>query len=135
MKKDFYKRNRKNLLDKMSENSLLILFAGEAPKKTADEKYPFTPNRNFYYLTGIDEEKHVLVLLKLDGNIEEYLFIKEVMQHFYRLTEYYEVRFYKGTFYKETEKLDIGPLMTNEIVIRIFPLQKIIMVIKIGYQL
>ena len=78
MKKDFYKRNRKNLLDKMSENSLLILFAGEAPKKTADEKYPFTPNRNFYYLTGIDEEKHVLVLLKLDGNIEEYLFIKEI---------------------------------------------------------
>ena len=54
----------------------------------------------------------------------EYLPIKEVMQHLYRLNEYYEVRFYKGTFYKETEKLDIGPLLTNEIPIRIFPLQK-----------
>ena len=54
----------------------------------------------------------------------EYLPIKEVMQHLYRLNEYYEVRLYKGTFYKETEKLDIGPLMTNEIPIRIFPLQK-----------
>lgn len=63
---------------------------------------------------------------KITTNIRysEYLPIKEVMQHLYRLNEYYEVRFYKGTFYKETEKLDIGPLLTNEIPIRIFPLQK-----------
>ena len=54
----------------------------------------------------------------------EYLPIKEVMQHFYRLNEYYEVNFYKGTFYKETEKLDIGPLCKNEVPIRTFPLQK-----------
>ncbi len=54
----------------------------------------------------------------------EYLPIKEVMQHFYRLNEYYEVNFYKGTFYKETEKLDIGPLHKNEVPIRTFPLQK-----------
>lgn len=54
----------------------------------------------------------------------EYLPIKEVMQHFYRLNEYYEVNFYKGTFYKETEKLDIGPLRKNEVPIRTFPLQK-----------
>lgn len=31
---------------------------------------------------------------------------------------------YKGTYYKETEKLDIGPLMKNEVPIRVFPLQK-----------
>lgn len=54
----------------------------------------------------------------------EYLPIREVIQHFYRLNEYYEVNFYKGTFYKETEKLDIGPLCKNEIPIRTFPLQK-----------
>ena len=54
----------------------------------------------------------------------EYLPIKEVMQHFYRLNECYEVNFYKGTFYKETEKLDIGPLRKNEVPIRTFPLQK-----------
>ena len=54
----------------------------------------------------------------------EYLPIREVIQHFYRLDEYYEVNFYKGTFYKETEKLDIGPLLKNEVPIRMFPLQK-----------
>lgn len=64
--------------------------------------------------------------IRIDTNVRysEYLPIKEVMQHFYRLNEYYEVNFYKGTFYKETEKLDIGPLRKNEVPIRAFPLQK-----------
>lgn len=78
MKSGFYKNNREKVLSKIKDNSLLILFAGKAPKKTADENYPFTPNRNFYYLTGIDEEDHILVLSKLNGITKEYLFIKEV---------------------------------------------------------
>ena len=50
----------------------------------------------------------------IDTNVRysEYLPIKEVMQHFYRLNEYYEV------------KLDIGPLLKNEAPIRMFPLQR-----------
>ena len=78
MKSGFYKNNREKVLNKIKDNSLLILFAGKAPKKTADENYPFTPNRNFYYLTGVDEEDHILVLSKLNGITKEYLFIKEV---------------------------------------------------------
>lgn len=62
----------------------------------------------------------------VDTNIRysEYLPIKDVMQHLCRLNEYYEVNLYKGTYYKETEKLDIGPLQRNEVPIRVFPLQK-----------
>lgn len=62
----------------------------------------------------------------VDTNVRysEYLPIKDVMQHLYRLNEYYEVNLYKGTYYKETEKLDIGPLQRNEVPIRVFPLQK-----------
>ena len=77
MKKDFYKNNRQKVLNKIKE-SLLILLAGRAPKKTADENYQFTPNRNFYYLTGINEEEHILVLSKINGEVKEYLFIKEI---------------------------------------------------------
>ena len=63
---------------------------------------------------------------KITRNVRysEYLPISEVIQHLYRLNEYYEVRFYKGTFYKKTEKLDMLPLLRNEVPIRIFPLQK-----------
>ena len=76
-----------------------------------DRKRPITYSADALYMTT-------------NIRYSEYLPIKEVMQHLYRLNEYYEVRFYKGTFYKETEKLDIGPLLENEIPIRKFPLQK-----------
>ena len=75
-----------------------------------DRKRPFT-----YDFNGICVDSEV--------RYSEYLPIKEVMQHFYRLNECYEVNFYKGTLYKETRKLDIGPLLKNEVPIRVFPLQ------------
>ncbi len=78
MKREFFKINRQKVLSKIKDNSLVIVFAGTAPKKTADEKYQFTPNRNFYYLTGIEEEDHILVLSKINGEVKECLFIKEV---------------------------------------------------------
>lgn len=78
MKKEFYKNNRNKLIDKINDNSIVLLFAGKAPKKTADENYQFTPNRNFYYLTGIDEEEHILLLSKINGVKKEVLFIKEI---------------------------------------------------------
>ncbi|MBB6715761.1 aminopeptidase P family protein [Clostridium gasigenes] len=78
MKKEFYVGNRNNSLNRIKDNSIVILFAGNAPKKTADEKYPFTPNRNFYYLTGVNEENHILLMSKMNGEIKTRLFINEV---------------------------------------------------------
>lgn len=78
MKKEFYVENRNNSLNRIKDNSIVILFAGNAPKKTADEKYPFTPNRNFYYLTGVNEENHILLMSKMNGKIKTRLFINEV---------------------------------------------------------
>ena len=42
MKGQFYKEKRHKLLEKVKDNSVIVLFAGNAPKKTADEAYPFT---------------------------------------------------------------------------------------------
>lgn len=77
MKKDLFTKNRKNLGDKLEENSITLMFAGEAPYKSADETYPFTPNRNFYYLTGINRHKTILMLVKRNDEIEETLFIEK----------------------------------------------------------
>ena len=66
-----------------------------------DKKRPLTYNFN-----GICTDTIV--------RYSEYLPIKNVMQHLYRLNEYYEVNFYKGTYYKETEKLDMLPLKNGE---------------------
>jgi len=77
MNKIFYVTNRKKLGDVLSQNSIAIFFAGQAPYKSADETYPFTPNRNFYYLTGIDEEKVIMVIININGKGSEMLFIQE----------------------------------------------------------
>ncbi|MBU3188633.1 aminopeptidase P family protein [Clostridium bowmanii] len=77
MKKELFIKNRTNLWAKLEENSITLMFAGEAPYKSADETYAFTPNRNFYYLTGIDREKMILMLVKRNGKVDETLFIEK----------------------------------------------------------
>lgn len=78
MHKDVFVRNRSNLMRDIEDNSVVILLAGSAPYKGSDEKYQFTPNRNFYYFTGIDEEQHVIVMEKIKGQLKDTLFIKEI---------------------------------------------------------
>lgn len=78
MDKKVYSNNRETLLNKLDDNSIAILFAGNAPKKTGDEFYQFTPDRNFYYLTGINEENHIVVLSKFNNEKSEKLFLKEI---------------------------------------------------------
>lgn len=78
MNKNFFMENRRKLGEGMKNNSLAIFFAGRAPYKSADERYSFTPNRNFYYLTGIDEEDIILLMKKQNDEVSEYLFIQEI---------------------------------------------------------
>jgi Xaa-Pro aminopeptidase len=77
MKKEFFIKNRNNILESIKDNSMLILLAGEAPQKSADEAYSFTPNRNFYYLTGINREQMILVITKIKGKVNQTLFIEK----------------------------------------------------------
>jgi len=76
MNTKFFIRNRNNLIKRLDDNSILLLFAGYAPYKSADEKYEFVPNRNFHYITGIDREKIVFMVAKINGNVQEKLFIE-----------------------------------------------------------
>jgi len=78
MNKDAYIENRIRFMETIENNSMVILFAGKSPKKTGDELYQFTPNRNFYYLTGIEEEEHIVVLSKINNVVSEKLFLMEL---------------------------------------------------------
>ncbi len=77
MNKDFFTKNRNNLYDLLENKSILIMCAGKAPIKSADEDYVFTPNRNFYYLTGINETRDIYVLIKDNDIQDECLIINE----------------------------------------------------------
>lgn len=71
-----FEKNRKKIIKDMKENSLLIMFAGDAPYRSADQKYKFTPNRDFYYLTGVDKPHVVLTILKTEKEAIETIFVE-----------------------------------------------------------
>lgn len=75
--KNNYQQNRRNLLDSLNPYSLVILYGGEAPLKSGTEYYPFSVNKNFYYMSGINLAGAVLVMVKLNNTIEEHIFIRK----------------------------------------------------------
>lgn len=70
-----FEENRKRLASMLEENSVAILFAGCAPYKRGDEKYPFSPDRNFYYVTGIEREDCIFMLSKTQTGLIHRLYI------------------------------------------------------------
>lgn len=75
MKNTFHINNRKSLYSSIKEPALIVMFSGHAPRKTADEYYPFFANRNFVYMTGIESVNNIF-MAEIDGNyINETMFI------------------------------------------------------------
>ena len=75
--KDTYISRRKQLMADKKENTAVVIFAGTAPMKSQDEAYPFSVDRNFFYLTGIERENMILVMRKnYLGEYSETLFIE-----------------------------------------------------------
>ena len=78
MTAEFYTNNRKNLLDKLEGTGVILLYSGMAPVKSNDQDMsPFSVNRNFYYLTGIDTQNVWLLLAKTKNGPRTWLFIDQ----------------------------------------------------------
>lgn len=73
---EFFVRNRAALANTLDDASVVVVFSGSAPNRTADEAYPFFANRNFFYLTGIEQEESTLLLVKEKGKVTETLYIR-----------------------------------------------------------
>jgi len=59
----------------MTDGEAMLFFSGESVRKSADEDFPFFTNRNFLYLTGIQQEQSALLLLKKADLVSECLFV------------------------------------------------------------
>lgn len=71
----FFKDNREAFLDRLPEGTAVFVFAGTARQMTQDSDYRFLPDRNFYYLTGIDVPSCKLMLMKKEGECRLMLFV------------------------------------------------------------
>ncbi|GGE54702.1 Xaa-Pro aminopeptidase [Pullulanibacillus camelliae] len=76
MDTQFFSSNRERFVNQLEDRSLAVFFAGQAPQSSGDQLHPFVPNRNFYYLSGIDEPHIILVMAKFNGKVTEHLFVE-----------------------------------------------------------
>ena len=75
---NYFKNRRNKVLEQLHIDEMAIFFAGEPVRNSADSEFEFNSNRNYYYLTGINEPSGVLVLMKQGSQISETLFIRDI---------------------------------------------------------
>lgn len=72
---EFFRGNRGKLLKALPERCYVVMFAGQSVPMSADSHYRFFADRNFFYLSGIDQEDSILVIRKNGSNVTSALFI------------------------------------------------------------
>jgi Xaa-Pro aminopeptidase len=77
MEHTMYTNRREQVFAAMQEQSCAVFFSGDEVKRSADAAYPFSVNRNFFYLSGLDEDGLILLLVKTSQGTKETLYIKE----------------------------------------------------------
>ena len=77
MDKNFYIKSRERVAELLPTNSAMILFAGRDIRESEDQSYEFCINRNFYYLTGVNEQNDIFVMLKTDKGVKNMMFINK----------------------------------------------------------
>lgn len=71
----FFKNNRQRLNKDLKNQSLAIVMANDEMPRNGDTFFKYRQNSDFFYLTGIEQEKSILVLLPDNKNID----LKEVL--------------------------------------------------------
>lgn len=69
------KERRKAIMEKIGPSGMLLLFAAEGRVYAADVEYPYRQENNFLYLTGLQEEGAILVLIPGATQDRELLFL------------------------------------------------------------
>ena len=75
MEPQFFKENRKAFMNTLKNESLALFFSGSPVRRTSDENYSFFADRNFVYLTGIEQKETILMMEKMDGEVKETIFL------------------------------------------------------------
>jgi Xaa-Pro aminopeptidase len=75
--------NRRRLKEKLAPNSMAIFFANDEMPRSGDQAFPFRQNPDLLYLSGLDQEKIILVIYPDCPNpaYREALFIRKTNEH------------------------------------------------------
>lgn len=75
----FFKRNRKNLVGSLKNNSLAIVPSNDELTRNGDQNFPYRQGSDIFYLNGIEQEQSILTLCPNhpDPKLREILFLSK----------------------------------------------------------
>ncbi|HXK49736.1 MAG TPA: aminopeptidase P N-terminal domain-containing protein [Clostridiales bacterium] len=73
---DFFKKKREVFAGKLNDNSVTFILSAIDKIKNRDTFFKFRQDPNFFYLTGLELKRSVLVILKSGGKTTEIIFRK-----------------------------------------------------------
>jgi len=81
--KELFIKNRENFIRLLKPNSLAVFNSNDIMPTNADGAMPFRQNNDLFYLSGIDQEESILVILPdfYHQNQREILFLKETNEN------------------------------------------------------
>ena len=97
--------NRKNFAAKMKKNSLAIFYSNDEQPQIGDQFFNFKQSSDFFYLTGISQEKTVLILYP-DSPIAEF---KEVL---FTLKTNEHIAVWEGHKFTQEEATEVSGITT-----------------------
>jgi len=69
-----YKNNRERFAAALPDRTAALLFSGEGKKMSLDSEYRFFADRNFFYLTGLENPGLILVITKINDEVTTILY-------------------------------------------------------------
>ena len=75
-----FKENRLQFSKLLLNNSIAIFNSNDLMPKNADQLMAFKQNSDIFYLSGIDQEETILVIIKKNSQVHELLFVRETSE-------------------------------------------------------
>ncbi|MBK56857.1 MAG: X-Pro aminopeptidase [Flavobacteriaceae bacterium] len=115
-----FKKNRIKFLAKMDSNSIAVFNSNDNYPVSADTTLPFEQHRDLFYLTGVNQEKTVLILATTGSEVNEFLFItkpNETMMHWegkkLNHESAYEISGINNVFWVDDLEMKVDELMLS----------------------
>jgi len=72
----FFKKNRERLANKIQDNSVVFIMSSHVKSRSNDTNFRFRQDSNFFYFTGLELNRAVLMISKINGKVTTILFRK-----------------------------------------------------------
>ncbi len=103
--KNLFIKNRKKISEKITGNSVAVINSNDQMPRNGDQTFVYRQNSDFFYLTGIEQEKSILIICPNAEN-------KKLREILFLLKPEKELEIWEGHKFTKKEAQDISGIKT-----------------------